>query len=83
MLKNMLIWFVDVSPPTTTDDYNGEWWTSDFTINLSASDYFGVNQTYYKINGGATKTVAANGQPQITTESANNTLEYWSTDMYW
>ncbi|MCW4001514.1 MAG: S8 family serine peptidase [Candidatus Bathyarchaeota archaeon] len=81
ILKNTLLWFGDVSAPTTTDDYNGEWWIADFTINLSATDYFGVNQTYYRINEGATQTVATDGQPRITTESANNTLEYWSTDI--
>ena len=81
MLKNLLIWFVDATPPVTTDDYDGEWQTSDFTINLEASDYFGVNQTYYKINGGLTKSVSEDGQPQITVENANNTLEYWSTDI--
>jgi len=81
MLKNLLIWFVDATPPVTTEDYDGEWQTSDFTINLEASDYFGVNQTYYKINGGITKSVSADGQPQITVENADNTLEYWSTDI--
>ncbi len=81
MLKNLLIWFVDTTSPATTDDYDGEWHTADFTINLAASDYFGVNQTYYKINGGLTKSVSADGQPQITVENANNTLEYWSTDI--
>ena len=81
MLKNMLLWLVDTTPPVTTDDYNGQWHTSNFTINLAAQDYFGVNQTYYKINGGATQTVGVNGQPIITTESATNTLEYWSIDI--
>jgi hypothetical protein len=50
-------------------------------VNLLAYDYFGVNQTYYKVNGGATKSVAADGQPKITAESADNTIEYWSTDL--
>jgi thermitase len=82
MFKNTLLWFLDVTPPTTTDDYDGQWHTADFTINLSAQDYFGINQTYYRINDGPTKTVAANGQPLITTDSTSNTLEYWSTDLY-
>ncbi|NLF88802.1 S8 family serine peptidase [Candidatus Bathyarchaeota archaeon] len=82
MFKNTLLWFLDVSAPTTTADYDGLWHTTDFTINLSAYDYFGVNQTYYRINNGAIKTLSADGQPQITAESANNTLEYWSTDLY-
>jgi hypothetical protein len=82
MFKNLLVWFLDVSAPTTTADYDGAWHSVDFTVNLSAYDYFGVNQTYYKVNGGATKTVAADGQPKITQEGANNTVEYWSTDLY-
>jgi hypothetical protein len=81
MFKNTLLWFLDVSAPSTTADYNGSWHSTDFTVNLSAYDYFGVNQTYYKVNDGATKTVAADGQPKIAAESANNTLEYWSTDL--
>jgi hypothetical protein len=50
-------------------------------VDLLAYDYFGVNQTYYKVNSGATKTVAADGQPRIATEGANNTIDYWSTDL--
>lgn len=80
MIKNLLVWLVDTQPPTTTNDYDGLWHTADFTINLSATDYFAVNQTYYKLNNGATKTVSVDGQPNITSENANNTLEYWSTD---
>jgi len=68
-------------PPITTHDYDDLWHTSDFIINLTATDNFsGVAKTYYKINDGPTKTVSADGQPQITTEDANNTLEYWSVD---
>ena len=81
MLKNMLLWFVDVSAPQTTNNYDGEWHTADFTVNLAADDYFGVNQTYYKLNGEPTRTLGVNGQPQITVESASFTLEYWSVDL--
>jgi hypothetical protein len=71
----------DDSPPTTTYDYDGAWRTSDFTITLSAVDEeSGVAETYYRINGGAIKTLGADGQPFVTTEGADNTLEYWSTD---
>jgi len=72
---------LDLIPPTTLDDYDGLWHTRDFTITLIATDDFsGVAETYYKINDGPTKTVSADGQPLITTEGANNTLEYWSVD---
>jgi len=71
----------DGTPPTTLDDCNGLWHTTDFTVTLNASDdASGVADTYYKINDGPTKTVSADGQPFITTEGTNNKLEYWSTD---
>jgi thermitase len=81
MLKNTLIWFLDTSPPVTTDDYNGSWYNANYTITLEANGYFGVNQTYYKINDGLTRSVAADGQPMIAEENANNTLEYWSVNL--
>jgi cell division septation protein DedD len=63
--------------PTVADDYDGSWHTADFTINLTP-DYNGT-ETYYMINGGSVENVSADGQPLITMEGANNTLEYWST----
>ena len=72
---------LDTAAPVTTDNYDGSWYTSDFTITLSPSDgTSGVAETYYKINGGTTMGVGSDGQPQITTESATNSLEYWSVD---
>jgi hypothetical protein len=68
------------SPPVTSDDYNGLWHNSDFTITLTATDDIGVDVTFYRINNGATESVVANGQPLIATEGAANTLEYWSVD---
>lgn len=70
----------DTTAPVTTDDYDGQWHTQDFTINLQAHDQNGIAETYYKINGGNTQSVSADGQPRITTEG-QNTLEYWSVDM--
>ena len=71
----------DTTPPTTVHDYDDLWHTTDFTITLTATDDLrGVAETYYKINDGPTRTLSADGQPLITTESANNTLEYWSVD---
>lgn len=53
----------------------------NYTIKLTATDYTsGVAETNYKINHGTNKTVSADGQPLITTESTSNTLEYWSVD---
>ncbi len=71
---------VDTTAPSTSDNYNGLWHTSDFTITLTVVDVGGVSETYYKINGGTTMTLSANGQPIITVEGASNSLEYWSVD---
>jgi PKD repeat protein len=64
--------------PLTVDDYDSLWHNSDFTVNLTpdASNA----QTYFRINGGQVLSVSVNGQPGITSESSNNTLEYWSVD---
>lgn len=71
----------DEIPPTTFDDYDGLWHTTDFKITLTATDDLsGVAETHYKINDSPTKTVSTDGQPLITRESANNKLEYWSAD---
>ena len=69
-------------PPSTIDNYNNLWHTSDFTIKLSATDdeFTFVRDTYYIINDGSTKTVNQNGQPFMDSEGANNKLEYWSVD---
>jgi len=72
----------DDIPPTTSHDYDGLWHTSDFTITLSSLDSeSGVEETYYQINEGETRTLSIDGQPFITTESADNKLEYWSEDI--
>jgi len=71
----------DKAPPTTTDNYNGQWHNADFTVTLEAiDDKSGVKATYYKINNGPTLDITTHGQPRITSESANNKLEYWSID---
>ena len=63
------------------DDYDGTTHTSDFKINLSTLNALGgVENIYYRINNGTTKSVNVDGQPQITSAGANNTLEYWSVD---
>jgi len=71
----------DSTLPSTFDNYDGLWHTRDFTITLmvfgGASD---VSETYYRIDNGPTQSTSINGQPVITMESSNNTLEYWSED---
>ncbi len=71
----------DINPPLTTDNYDGLWHITDFTINLTAIDELtDVEETYYKINDNPEQNVTFHGQPLITTEGTNNTLEYWSID---
>ncbi|MHA2328702.1 MAG: hypothetical protein ACXACR_09290, partial [Candidatus Hodarchaeales archaeon] len=71
---------VDSFSPTTIQDHKNDWYTSTFQIDLIASDQCGVAETYYRINQGPTQTVRSHGHPRITTDGANNTLEYWSVD---
>lgn len=72
---------IDSEPPVTSNNYDGLWHTTDFEITLTATDdSSGVNETFYKTNNGQTQNVSIGGQPLITSENANNTLEYWSVD---
>jgi parallel beta-helix repeat protein len=72
----------DTSPPFTIDDYDGLWHGDDFIITLTAvDDISGLQATFYRINNTSTIYNAnTDGQPFINTQSANNTLEYWSID---
>jgi hypothetical protein len=79
---NIALTPLDSTAPTTNNNYDNLWHNADFTITLTGSDVNGIDTTYYKINSGATKTVATDGQPLISVESATNTLEYWSVDNY-
>ena len=65
----------------TENDYNGMPRTQNFTIDLTTlNDIGGPTTIYYRINNGPTRSVYTDGQPQITTQNTNNTLEYWSVD---
>ena len=75
-----VVYAQDNVPPITSHDYNGGWHTSDFTINLTATDSSGISETYYRIDGGEIQNISRDGQPQVTAENSNNTLEYWSID---
>jgi len=63
--------------PTVTNNITSDWHTNNFAVNLTAD--YPVMETYYRINSGQIQNVSSSGQPVITTEGANNTLEYWST----
>ncbi|UCF07794.1 MAG: PKD domain-containing protein [Thermoplasmata archaeon] len=72
---------LDLSPPATQDNLTSYWYNSTIFINLGASDeHSGVNDTFYRINGGSVESVKVSGNPVVSTESINNTLEYWSVD---
>lgn len=72
----------DVVPPVTVDDYDGLPRTSDFAINLTATDDLsGVQAVYYKINDSPVMDIETHGQPHISTEGYNQ-LEYWAVDSY-
>jgi len=74
--------YVDVSPPNTVDDYDGLWHVSNFNVTLSSiDDRIGVADTYYRINGGLTRSLNFDSQPFFTTESSEHELEYWSQDL--
>ncbi len=73
----------DITPPETQDDYDGLWHNEDFVITLTATDtQSDVSDTYYKINDGPEQTVSEAGQPLISAEGDNNTLECWSIDEF-
>jgi hypothetical protein len=66
--------------PSTANNYDGSWHNANFTITLVPDPVY--SETYYRINSGAMLRVAADGQPRITTEGINNTLEFWSVDEF-
>jgi len=67
--------------PITSHDYDGLWHNTSFIITLNAIDMHNtVIETFYKINNGQLKNVTIDGQPQITVDGSDNTLEFWSVD---
>jgi len=83
-LTDSLKWKViypDDAPPVTDHDYDGSWRNTDFSITLTATDNInGIEEIYWRINDGPVEAIGTDGQPLITTQGANNTLEYWSVD---
>jgi len=70
-------------PPITIHNYDGTWHNDDFYITLLASgDKSGIAEIYYRMNSGASiLSISKDGLPLISSEGANNTLEYWSVDL--
>lgn len=78
----LYMWF-SWSAPVTTHDYVNVWHNASFTVTLTATENppgCQVVETYYSVNGGPTRAVSVDGHPLITTDSATNTLEFWSVD---
>lgn len=69
---------VDNEPPTTRNDYNGEWHELPFTITLTSEDGqgVGVDDTRYTLNGGDEQSGSV---VEMETEGFYE-LEYWSLD---
>jgi hypothetical protein len=71
----------DGTPPTTSHDYDDGWHSQDFVITLGGTDNeSGISETYYRVNNGSIQNISLNGQPLVTSEGTNSTLEYWSVD---
>jgi outer membrane protein assembly factor BamB len=74
---------IDTSAPLTQTSVSGTtgtngWYTTNTVVSLSASDPLsGVQTTYYKIDGGSTRTYTAAFNVQ---GNGPHTLNYWSVD---
>jgi hypothetical protein len=79
--SDTISFIVDTASPITTHDYDASWHNTDFQITLvSVDNESGVAETYYLLNNNPVQNLGTDGQPRITIEGANNTLEYWSVD---
>ena len=81
-----VFFYVDTTPPSTNDDYDGLWHTSNYTMALTAVDESSsVGETYYSINHGSVQNVSVGGQPCFNIPQQNSTITIdgdmsdWST----
>lgn len=77
------LYYSDLQPPVTTDDYDGLWHRTDVTIRLNATDVSAVNVTYYRIDGGAWNIYSSPiviPAPDDHSNDGNHTVEYYSID---
>jgi hypothetical protein len=68
--------------PVVPDGDNG-WYTTTVVVTLYPHDDVSPPEqiiTYYKINGGSQKIYSVGNKPQISSESRNNEVEFWSVD---
>jgi hypothetical protein len=73
---------VDTVPPTTTGTLSGTvihgWYSSPVTFTATATDdVSGVDEIYYKIDGGSTLTYSA---PITISTNGEHYIEYWAVD---
>ncbi|HLD15205.1 MAG TPA: PKD domain-containing protein [Candidatus Nanoarchaeia archaeon] len=72
---------VDNTDPSTTDDVDGNWHTSDQTITLTPSDTTsGIATTYYTTDGNDPTTSSSQGTSIIVSTDGTYTIKYFSAD---
>jgi len=75
-------WTEIVFDPELPDGDNG-WYVTPININLYAYDNDSIPEnvtTYYRINGGDVETYEPESIIVLSTEGANNSIEFWSSD---
>ena len=84
---------IDDIPPSSTDNADRNWHREDIVVTVTANDERAkVMKIHYKLNNGSEKVIATDadgivGNPfvaniTISTDGANNILEYWAEDEY-
>ena len=73
---------VDITPPVTTDDVDGEWYNSNVTVILTAKDEEGegVAATYFTIDGSVPTTGSISGNSITLSKGGIYTVKYFSVD---
>ncbi len=75
----------DVTPPVTTDDYDGAWHNTSVTVTLTATDDIsGVAATFYSLDQGATWSSGSSFVIEATPDHLNDgkhVVSYYSVDV--
>lgn len=75
----------DVTPPVTTDDYDGAWHNTSVTVTLTATDdNSGVAATFYSLDQGATWSLGSSFVIEATSDHLNDgkhAVSYYSVDV--
>lgn len=72
----------DTTPPTTTDNIDGNWHNSNVTVNLTCNDTGGSNctTTYYTTDGSDPDTSSSHGNSFTLSTNGTYTIKYFSVD---